>query len=120
MLECLRIANECLDSRLKFGQPGLLCKLDIEKAFDHVNWGFLTLLLECCGFPDKWRRWISFCLFTVCFSILINGTPMGSLEVQGGCGKVILCPPCYLFWLWRLSVECWMRLSMKVVCQVLM
>ena len=34
-------------------------------------------MLERCGFPDKWRRWISFCLFTVCFSILINGNPHG-------------------------------------------
>ena len=62
---------------MKSGQLGLLCKLDIEKAFDHVNWGFLSLLLERCGFPDKWRRWISFCISTVRFSILINGTPHG-------------------------------------------
>ena len=30
-------------------------------------------ILEKMSFPNKWRKWISFCIFTVRFSILING-----------------------------------------------
>ena len=30
-------------------------------------------LLQQCGFPQKWRRWIWCCISTVKFSILING-----------------------------------------------
>ena len=50
------IANEYLDSRLKTSLLGLLSKLDVKKAFDHVNRGFLMKLLEHNRFPNKWRR----------------------------------------------------------------
>jgi len=68
------IPNECLDSLFKLGEFRLLCKLDLEKAFDHVNWEFLLYLLKRWGFGEKWRDWIEHCISTVRFSILVNGT----------------------------------------------
>jgi hypothetical protein len=29
---------------IELGDLGVLCKLDLKKAYDHVNWGFLLLV----------------------------------------------------------------------------
>ena len=74
ILDSVLVANKCLDSRLKARILGVLCKLDVEKAFDHVSWDFLMYMLQRCGFSEKWRKWILFCISIVRFSILISGS----------------------------------------------
>ena len=72
--------NECVDSRIRQGKNGIMCKLDIEKAYDNVDWGFLQYMLERMGFGAKWQRWMRFCFSTVRYSVMINGTPAGFFQ----------------------------------------
>lgn len=37
ILDRVLCANECIDSRLWEGSPGVVCKLHTEKAYDNVN-----------------------------------------------------------------------------------
>ena len=69
------ITNECVDSRGKSNVPRVKCKLDIEKAYNYVNWEALMDLLNRVGFGVKWCKWICTCISTVQFSVLINGFP---------------------------------------------
>ena len=49
ILDNVLIAHECIDSRNRQRRPGIICKLDFEKAYDMVDWGFLQYMLERMG-----------------------------------------------------------------------
>ncbi|RVW68000.1 Transposon TX1 uncharacterized 149 kDa protein [Vitis vinifera] len=87
ILDAVLIANEAVDSRLKDNVGGVLCKLDIEKAYDRVSWSFLLAVLKEMGFGERWIKWIDWCISTVKFSV--------RLALELGC-KVGGIPSSYL------------------------
>ena len=78
------IANEVIDSWQKRKEKGLICKLDIEKAYDSINWNFLMRVLLKLGFGSRRMEWIWRCISTAKFSVLVNGVPVGFFSSSKG------------------------------------
>jgi hypothetical protein len=55
--------------------PTLVLKLDFAKAFYSVDWACLARVMEVCGFPEQWCRWIASILETSKLVVLVNGNP---------------------------------------------
>jgi hypothetical protein len=52
------VLHETLHELSKKKQKGIILKLDLEKAYDKVNWDFLQQVLRMKGFSSKWCQWI--------------------------------------------------------------
>jgi hypothetical protein len=51
--------------------------IDMENAFDKMEWNFLLAILQKLGFQPTWISWIRICISTTSFSVLLNGSPFG-------------------------------------------
>ncbi|GJS46330.1 RNA-directed DNA polymerase, eukaryota, reverse transcriptase zinc-binding domain protein [Tanacetum coccineum] len=49
-------------------------KVDFDKAFDSVGWGYLFKVMKYMGFNETWIQWIRTCLTSSRSSILVNGS----------------------------------------------
>ena len=69
------IVQELLHSfkRRKVKGGFVAVKVDLQKAYDRVNWTFLKEVLIKFGFHEIFINWIMQCMSTVSFSILLNG-----------------------------------------------
>ena len=59
-------------------------KLDMSKAYDRVEWGCLDKIMEQLGFEGGWRKLLLTCIYTVTYSVRINGKPYGHIVPSRG------------------------------------
>lgn len=61
ILEGILIANELIDSSKMAFKEGAIFKIDLGKAYDHVDWKFVDYMLGKFGFGNRWRGLIKEC-----------------------------------------------------------
>ncbi|GJR25236.1 hypothetical protein Tco_1101468 [Tanacetum coccineum] len=66
------------------GTPRCAFKVDIQKAYDTVEWDFLRVILHGFGFHDRMISWIMECVTTTSYSICINGSLHGYFQGKRG------------------------------------
>jgi len=80
------LAHEMLHTlKSKRGRGGLMTvNIDMEKAFDKMEWNFLLAILHKLGFHPTWINWIRICISTTSFSVLLNGSPFSLFSPSRG------------------------------------
>jgi len=65
--------HECIHSIKKKKSKSLVLKLDLQKAYDCINWDMLCMILLQIGLGQNLTQWIMSCVIFSTFSVLING-----------------------------------------------
>lgn len=76
-------------------------KLDMSKAYDWVEWGYLKCTLEVFGFPPKLVYLIMVCVESATFSIFINDVPTNHIIPSRGYARGTLYLRTFSCYVWK-------------------
>ena len=53
----------------------MLIKLDLAKAYDRLNWGYLQQILKACNFDNRWINYVISMITMPVMLVLLNRSP---------------------------------------------
>ncbi|KAE8690635.1 hypothetical protein F3Y22_tig00110893pilonHSYRG00157 [Hibiscus syriacus] len=68
----------------KIISPRCALKIDLQKAFDSINWDFIHAILKALDLPLKFIDWIVSCYTDARYSIVLNGSLVGYFKGAKG------------------------------------
>ena len=69
------MAEEAFHNIKYINQKSMVLKLYLIKSYDHVDWGFLRLILLHNGVSLEATVWVMACVVSANYTILVNGSP---------------------------------------------
>ncbi|XP_074314506.1 uncharacterized protein LOC141649720 [Silene latifolia] len=64
--------------------PRCIFKLDLQKAYDSIEWKFMDQMLAALAFPIKFRKMLMLCVTTTTFSLSLNEANFGYFKGRRG------------------------------------
>lgn len=64
--------------------PRCILKVDLQKAFDTINWDFLEETMQFMKFPYTFITWVMECVCSTTYSVLVNGHLHGFFKGNRG------------------------------------
>ena len=62
-------------------------KIDMEKAFNRMEWSFILAILSKLGFHPTWINWVRICISSSSFFVLMNGSHFGLFTLERELGQ---------------------------------
>lgn len=81
------LASEVLHhlKRKRQGRNGVAAlKVDMSKAYDRIEWGYLENMMKATGFAEEWVKLFMMCVTTVQYEVVFNNDLLGPIVLQRG------------------------------------
>ncbi|XP_074298094.1 uncharacterized protein LOC141628910 [Silene latifolia] len=82
------------------GSPRCMFKLELQKAYDSIEWDFIDEIMGALNFPERFRRLVMTCVTTTSFPLNLNGSMFGYFSGKRGLMQGIPSPPFFLLSVW--------------------
>lgn len=73
--DSVAIAQECMHLIHTKHINAAIMKVDLQKMYDFVDWGYLRLVLCKIGLQPRCVNWVMACVLNINYAIIINGYP---------------------------------------------
>ena len=79
------LAFELMRAYERKGQvPKCMMQIDLQKAYDTIDWRALEKILQEIGLPNRFVNWVMLCVSTVSYKFNINGVYTRSMPAKRG------------------------------------